>query len=375
MKTSAPLIIAALLFGSLISARAGLTAALAPAVQNSAKGKTLVFSGTLTNTSMTNELFLNDIQFALTGSAVTHLVSGPYPFFANVPGILLPGETYTGEIFSVALNANAVVSDYAGTVTLQGGGDIFAAVNLSTTGFTVLSPAVTIAASDASASEFGPDIGTFTITRTGGTSIDLPVSFTISGTAVNGTTYQTVATSTTINAGTSSKVVTLTPIADSIAQGDRNAAFTLTSSALYNLGVGITSSVIIHDMPADAWRVQNFGAAANSPEAADTAEWDHNGIANLTAFALAIDPKSPDRSALPATSTVNDYFTLSYVPNSAATDVQFSVEGSGDLVQWSGADVESVSDPNPIPPNRVTVRYKYPITTNGHGFLRLRVTR
>lgn len=42
--------------------------------------------------------------------------------------------------------------------------------------------------------------------------------------------------------------------------------------------------------PLHAWRVAHFGDDAYAPKAADDADWSGDGIANLVAYALAIDP-------------------------------------------------------------------------------------
>ena len=375
MKTCAASLAAVLLILGASPARAALTASLSPSVQNSASGQTLVFCGTLANTSTTDELFLNDIQFALTGSAAASVVSGSNAFYANVPGILLPGQSYTGEIFSVALGGSAPPADYGGTVTLQGGADIFSAGDLATAPFTLLSPAVNIVATGATASEVGPVPGTFTITRTGGTEIGLPVSFTIGGAAVNGTDYQTIATSVAIASGSSSATLAITPIPNDIAQADPTATLTLAPSALYNLGAPITDTVTIQVKPADAWRFETFGPLANTPQAADTADWSGSGIINLMAFALNIDPLNPNPALLPSPTFPSDYPTLTYIPNPAAADVTYSVEASTDLINWSPANVQSASNPSSAPPGSVTFRYIAPLGAADCVFLRLSVTR
>src|SRR5205814_1647961 len=75
-------------------------------------------------------------------------------------------------------------------------------------------PTVSVAATDADASEQGPDTGTFTISRAGDLSSALTVNFTLGGTAQNSTDYQQLETSVTIEAGASSSTVTVTPIED-----------------------------------------------------------------------------------------------------------------------------------------------------------------
>lgn len=67
---------------------------------------------------------------------------------------------------------------------------------------------------------------------------------------------------------------------------------------------------------------------------------------------------------------VNDHLTLSYVPSAA--DVRYTIESSTNVLQWGTDDVEAVTIANPMPPNRLTFRYRNVI---GPAFLRLKVTR
>ena len=355
-------------------ARADLSASLTQSIRNSAAGQTLVFCGALANTSATDNLFLNNVQFTLTGTASGAMISGSTTFYANVPGLLLPGETYTGPIFSVALTGSAPSADYAGAVTLQGGADIFASSNLATQSFTVLSPALTLVVTGAAA-EDGPASATFTISRTGSASIPLPVSFTIGGTAVNGSDYQAILPSSAIASGSSFATLALTPIPNDIAQPNPTASLTLTSSTLYNLGAPLTATVAIQVKPADTWRYQHFGALANSAQAADTADWTGAGIPNLLAFALGINPLNPTPAPLPSSTLLSNYLTLTYQPNPAATDLSYTVQASTDLINWSASNVQLATPPNTAPPGSVTYRYVNPIGVAGRVFLRLQVTR
>lgn len=169
--------------------------------------------------------------------------------------------------------------------------------------------------------------------------------------------------------GNASATVSVLPIPNNIAQGDRTAVFNLTSDPAYNPGSAMSGLVTIHDKPADGWRFENFGANANEPAAADSADWDRDGISNLLEFALGFDPKVPNANALPVAVKAGGYLTISYLPNASATDVNIVVEASTDLVRWSGADVEQL---NVVPP---TYRYDIPLTQADRAFLRLRVFR
>ena len=371
MKKSQLIFVLACLVLGMAEASAALTVSLDAPVVNAAVGTSIVFTGTLTNTDATAQIFLNDAQVSAPGG----LALLPNVFFSNVPGILLPGESYTGPIFSVALAANAAPGDYNCALTLKGGADIFAAGTLGTAGFTVLSPLVTITATTPDASEFGPVSGAFAVTRTGGTGIPVTVPFTIGGSAVNGSACAMISPPVVIPSGAASANVAVIPIPNNVADGDRTVVLTLTPSGTFNIGANVAATVTIHDKPADQWRLQNFGAAANAAPAGDAADWDHDGISNLIEYALSLDPKLSDVSALPQPSLVNGYLTLSFVPNPNAIDLVYTVEGSADLITWSTSDVEKLTLAIPVPPTRQTYRYRQPAGSVGRAYLRLRIDR
>jgi len=124
---------------SVASMRADLIFAVTPVVQSDVGSDEVFFTGTFTNTSLTTN-FLNNIQFAFTNAATNYLTADTNVFFANVPGILLPGETYTDVVFGIAVNPATPPGVYSGTATIQGGTNIFAATNLSSQAFQVFLP-------------------------------------------------------------------------------------------------------------------------------------------------------------------------------------------------------------------------------------------
>src|SRR5262249_17990689 len=118
--------------------RAALTLSLSPVSQVAAPGADLLFNGQLANTSTTDKVFLNDLQATLTGSSVGNLTFETNSFFANVPGILLPGETYNGPLFRVKLSTSATDAAYYSTVTLIGGSTITDATSLAAASFSLM---------------------------------------------------------------------------------------------------------------------------------------------------------------------------------------------------------------------------------------------
>jgi hypothetical protein len=82
----------------------------------------------------------------------------------------------------------------------------------------------------------------------------------ISGSALNGTTYEAIAPVVTIPIDAASATVTLAPILDHIPQGNRLATFSLIPSEAFNIGASSSATVTIRDTPADAWRLEKFGS-------------------------------------------------------------------------------------------------------------------
>jgi large repetitive protein len=109
-------------------------------------------------------------------------------------------------------------------------------------------PVVSVVASDALASEVGPDNGAFRISRTGSTAAALTVRFVLTGTARNGVDYQTLATSVTIPAGASSAPVTVRPINDLLIELAETVILTLSSDPAYDINVLLnTATIVISD--------------------------------------------------------------------------------------------------------------------------------
>ena len=150
-----------------------------------------------------------------------------------------------GNIYTVGWTNNYGVRVYS-----PGGTTITTTANDTTgrNGSFVLAnllPNVSVIASQPNASESGAT-GTYTISRTGDTTAALTVTYTMSGTAINGTDYVTLSGTTSIPVGATSVDVTLTPIADLIAEATETAIMTLSSSPNYFVNSG-SATVYISD--------------------------------------------------------------------------------------------------------------------------------
>src|SRR5882724_420783 len=134
------------------AARGDLSFVLTPAAETCAQSNGVFFSGVLSNTNPTNDLYLNDIQFA----ASSNLAAVANAFFANVPGILSAGQTYSDIVFAVTVNPATSVGTYSGTVTIVGGVNILSSSNLATQPFQV-SVVVATPFNAWQLAEFGPN--------------------------------------------------------------------------------------------------------------------------------------------------------------------------------------------------------------------------
>ena len=133
------------------------------------------------------------------------------------------------------------------TVTGTGGEDTKTRTNY----IKIAVPEVTIAATTASVSESGGGSGQFTVYRSAYTSVDLTVNYTVTGTATPVTDYPGLSGSVTIPSGSSSAVISVTPVWDKINDGDETVVVTLSGSSLYSVGSpdSATVTIVDHDLP------------------------------------------------------------------------------------------------------------------------------
>lgn len=117
------------------------------------------------------------------------------------------------------------------------------------TGSTATTVIATIAASTSAASEAGPTAGMFTITMTPPLTNDTTVAYAISGSATNGTDYQTITASVLLPADAPSTTITVTPIVDVLREGNETVTLTISPNTSYVVGSASSATVTITDDP------------------------------------------------------------------------------------------------------------------------------
>ncbi len=122
-----------------------------------------------------------------------------------------------------------------------------ATVNIADNDPVITGPIITIAATDDAASEPGTNTGTFTVTRTGDLTAAQEVTYTIAGTATNGTDYTEIPATVTIPAGAASATIEVKPIDDTLVEGNETVRLTLVDGTSYDLGTTTSATVTIAD--------------------------------------------------------------------------------------------------------------------------------
>ena len=100
---------------------------------------------------------------------------------------------------------------------------------------------------------------------------------------------------------------------------------------------------------------------------------DSDSVPNLLEYALHADPLKADTTILPAVAVEGAYLTLTYTKVTTATDIQYSVEQSGDLTNWTTSS--PINEIIATQDNLQTIKAKVALNGATKLFLRLRVTR
>jgi poly(beta-D-mannuronate) lyase len=160
--------------------------------------------------------------------------------------------------------------------------------------------------------------------------------------------------------------------------------FAVLSTSSNGSSFSIDDVTVVHDSISspsalESWRLTHFGTTENSGAAANAADPDQDGIRNLFEFAFGRDPNTPDAGAITIPGQANlagqDYLTLTFTRDLAATGVGLTVQAGPDLVSWDNIDPDG---PNQISSTTngsmqtLTVRDNVPISAATSRFMRLR---
>jgi hypothetical protein len=229
----------------------------------------------------------------------------------------------------------AAVGSFTFTVTDSAGDSM-----TQTVGVRILAAAipavVTIAATDATAGEFGADqaIG-FTISRTGATTTGLTVPVVASGTASSGNDYSGFGGSVTIPAGQASVSLPLVVLPDELSEGSETITLDLGSGVDFAAGSPASASATIADNPSQSYF---FSAIADPAKRGPNDDADADSNANIIEYFMGSHPgDSGSLGILTIPSTAQNTFKVRYPRAKNRADVSGSLRWSTNMTDWSAS--------------------------------------
>lgn len=182
------------------------------------------------------------VTFTLTGTATNGTDFTTLPLTATFAANQATVDVLVAPLADATTEgAETVILTLTGVAPYDLGSPATATVTITDT----TNPLVTVSAFDSTASETGPDLGVFRFSRTGSTAASLTVTFTVSGTATNGTDYQSVPATVTFAAGQATVDLFVVPLSDATTEGSETVIVTVDDGATYDLGAPATATVTI----------------------------------------------------------------------------------------------------------------------------------
>ncbi|WP_075090917.1 FAD-dependent oxidoreductase [Haloferula sp. BvORR071] len=197
-------------------------------------------------------------------------------------------------------------------------------VNVWATNGTVLEPQSGLAAS-----------AKLSFNRTGARTAPLVIKLAVGGAATAGSDYPALPATVTIPAGAGTATLTVTPAADSLAEGSESVVVSIGADAAYVIGELPSAELRILDGPFDFWKTSHFRTQqlADPLISGADADPDQDGSSNLVEFFAGRDPLVVDGAAITR-------FLLDPAPaveverNREARELFMRLEGSRDLASW-----------------------------------------
>jgi Calx-beta domain/Domain of unknown function (DUF4114) len=197
-----------------------------------------------------------------------------------------------------------------------------------------VTPIISVAVSDPAAAETktgeATNPGQFTLTRTGATTADLLVNYTLAGTATNGTDYQNIAGTATFKAGSNTTTIDINPTDDVVYEDNETVILTLTDGGTnYILDPIKTGTVTIADNdPKPTISIANISQAEGN---SDPTNYGFNlALSNPSTETVTVKYATADDTATAGSDYTATTGTVTFNPGETAKTV--NVVATGDTV-------------------------------------------
>lgn len=117
----------------------------------------------------------------------------------------------------------------------------------------------------------------------------------------------------------------------------------------------------------ESWRLQHFNTAANAGDAANTFDFDRDGLVNIVEFAFGLDPKAGSPASLPGPQLTGGVFRASFAEPAGVSGVTYGAEWSSTMAEGSWTPVTDTGTGG-------THTFDVPVAGNPRIFLRYLVT-
>lgn len=243
-----------------------------------------------------------------------------------------------------------------------------------------LKPLITIEAIEPLAIKEDLTPGYFLVTRESILDRSVLVQLNISGTAANGTDYQSIPAFVNLSPFQTTALISVTPRATGVlSNGLEYVQMAIRTNSAYKVGLSSTARVMIveQQLTFDEWQQRNFPYA--NPDLLKFGNDDpgQTGVRNLHRYAFGLDPTAPQLSrGAPQFRIIGDRLTVAFRRPYSVTQVQYTVEVSDDLVTWHSGDTWWERFDTPEHANDLeTVRYRtrQSMSDTPRLFMRVRV--
>ncbi len=202
---------------------------------------------------------------------------------------------------------------------------------------------VTITATDGTATENSSDAGIFTVMRVGSLVASLPVHYSLSGLASNGSDFASLPGTVIIPVGQSSVSFPVTPLNDNSVEGTETVIATLTSDPAYNIGHPGSATLLILDDDTPGVTLTASDNSAAEPGS-------NTGAFTFVRTGGTSEPLTVYYSVSGTARNGVDYATISgsiVIPSGAASTV-LTITPLDDTIKESAETVVVTLQPSPI---------------------------
>jgi len=126
-----------------------------------------------------------------------------------------------------------------------------------------------------------------------------------------------------------------------------------------------TVPAAVGQTPLEQWRQSYFGISTNTGNAADSFDFDQDGVPNLIEFAFGLDPKNAASLQLPQAQITGGSLVITFIQPSGVSGITYRAESGTDLVTW-----QPVGDTG----QGTAHRFSVPTGSNKQMCMRLAVT-